>query len=45
VQRQFERSEPERAEQYLTVLEETAIVLPHAFDARRRRRIGIGQQF
>jgi len=45
MQRQLERAEAERAEDYLAVLGQTAIVLPHTFDARRRRGVCIGYQF
>src|SRR5580658_10187225 len=37
MQRQFERAESERAEEYLAVFDEAAVALAHAFDARRRR--------
>src|SRR5271168_239474 len=45
MQRQFERTETERAEQYLAMLDQAAIALTHAFDTRRRRSVGIGEQF
>src|SRR5580692_7691255 len=44
VQCQLERTEAERAEEYLAVLECAAIALAHAFDSRRRRGIGIGHE-
>src|SRR6202035_589731 len=45
MERQLERAEAERAEDYLAVLGQTAIVLPHTFDARRGRGVCIGYQF
>src|ERR1700722_17989891 len=43
-QPQLERTEAERAEEYLAVLERAAVALAHAFDSRRRRGIGVGHQ-
>src|ERR1700733_10229480 len=44
MQREFERAETERTEKYLAVLDQAAVALAHAFDARRRRCVGIGEQ-
>src|ERR1700689_4583664 len=44
VQRQLERTEAERAEEYLAVLARAAVAGPHALDSRRRRGIGVGHQ-